>query len=207
MRVFKFLSSEFALKSLHEKRLKISSIHDLNDPFELLPFDLSNKEERRALHRARNVLTADKGLLCFSASWRDPVIWAHYSDKHRGLCLGFEVPDATAKIVTYLPERLPFPVKPLNIGHSETMLFTKFINWEYEKEMRVWAELKDEENGLYFKDFGPDLQLLEVIAGAECEISAATITCALKPLAGINLIKARAGFKEFEIVTDKRGMK
>lgn len=39
MRIYKFLSKEFALKSLRERRLKISLLSQLNDPFEMLPFD------------------------------------------------------------------------------------------------------------------------------------------------------------------------
>jgi hypothetical protein len=52
-------------------------------------------------------------LLCFSADWSHPLIWAHYSDKHRGLCLGFEIPSEVAKAktrsVTYIPAALTFP--------------------------------------------------------------------------------------------------
>jgi len=42
MRAYKFLSAHFGLKSLYEKRLTISTIDDLNDPFELLPYNLSD---------------------------------------------------------------------------------------------------------------------------------------------------------------------
>jgi hypothetical protein len=112
MRVYKLLNAHFGIKSLYEKRLKISLINDLNDPFELLPFDLSNPAHRRAAHETRKSLSQGRGLLCFSAGWRDPVIWAHYSDKHKGICLGFEVPDALIERVDYVPERLPFPELP-----------------------------------------------------------------------------------------------
>ena len=43
MRVYKFLDAHFGLKTLYEQRLKISKIDDLNDPFELLPFDLTDR--------------------------------------------------------------------------------------------------------------------------------------------------------------------
>jgi hypothetical protein len=57
MRVYKFLDAHFGLKTLTEKRLKISTIEDLNDPFELLPFGMTNKIKRDALNRARKELT------------------------------------------------------------------------------------------------------------------------------------------------------
>jgi len=86
MRAYKFLNEHFGLKSLSEKRIKISEIHELNDPFELIPFDLGDRRHRVAMIRMRDQLASDGiGILCFSATWSDPVIWAHYSDKHKGI--------------------------------------------------------------------------------------------------------------------------
>jgi hypothetical protein len=93
MLAYKFLDEHFGLKSLSEKRLKISTLSDLNDPFELLPYEVVDRNLRRVLRGIRDKWMRTHGILCFSADWRDPVIWAHYSDKHRGLCLGFEIPD------------------------------------------------------------------------------------------------------------------
>jgi hypothetical protein len=93
MRAYKFLCLEYGLKSLREKRLKISTVEDLNDPFELLPYEMTNRSQRSAFRKTRKELGSRGGMLCFSADWTDPVIWAHYSDKHRGICWGFEVPE------------------------------------------------------------------------------------------------------------------
>src|SRR5713101_1589714 len=112
MRAYKFLDAHFGLKSLYEKRLKQSRIHELNDPFELTPYVLTDPVLRKAFLTTRDDLSNNRGVLCFSAAWRDPVIWAHYSDKHRGLCLGFEIPDDIGKRTNYIPRRLPFPSKP-----------------------------------------------------------------------------------------------
>jgi hypothetical protein len=108
MQVYKFLDAQFGLKSLSERRIKISILSDLNDPFELLPWELSNRAYRNAARRTRSELATRRGILCFSADWRDPVIWAHYSDKHKGICLGFEISDDVCKKVKYVPRRLPF---------------------------------------------------------------------------------------------------
>src|ERR1700686_4228556 len=157
------MNAQFGLKSLREKRLKISGVADLNDPFELLPFNLANKNHRVALQKSREQIMARRGLLCFSATWRDPVMWAHYSDKHRGICLGFEIPvdKDLCKRVNYIGDRLPFPAS-LTVGVAEAMLFTKYNSWKYEEEIRMWATLEDEENGLYFYDFDETLRLVTV---------------------------------------------
>ena len=205
MRVYKFLDAHFGLKSLSEKRLKISTLPDLNDPFELLPFELSNRVHRDAMRKTLVDMTARYGLLCFSADWRDPVIWAHYSDKHRGLCLGFEIPDDKCKKIDYIPNRLPFPIS-LKQEDGKALLFNKYLNWKYEQEIRMWAALNVQENGFYFAPFGEELKLAKVIAGARCHLPESEIIRALDSMAeDVILIKARAGFREFEIVKDKRG--
>lgn len=205
MRAYKFLDAEFGLKSLRERRLKISTLHDLNDPFELLPYEMSDRNHRSALRETRNQMARNRGILCFSADWRDPVIWAHYSDKHRGLCLGFEIPDEKCSRVRYVVSRLPFPAR-LALADAEKLHSTKYINWKYEQEIRVWAALNESEGGLYFAPFGEMLELVRVIAGARCSLAEDKIVEALGSLAeDIKIVKARAGFKEFEIVKDERG--
>lgn len=207
MRVYKFLNSTFALKSLSEKRLKISTLDDLNDPFELIPYDLSNRTHRIAVQMTRETMSRGHGMLCFSADWRDPVLWAHYADKHRGVCIGFEIRDEVAKKVAYVSERLPFPESP-EMKDSEAMLFTKYANWAYEEEIRVFAELNDQENRLYFREFDETFYPVCVIAGARCELAKSEIEKALGDLAAtVRLVKARAGFGKFEIVEDLRGFR
>jgi len=208
MRAYKFMDVQFGLKSLREKRLKISRVHELNDPFELLPYNLANKNHRQALQKSRKQLAATRGLLCFSATWHDPVMWAHYSDRHRGICLKFKIPGDKdlCERVTYRADRLPFP-EGLTLADAKAMLFTKYSNWEYEQEIRMWAQLKDRENGLYFYDFDETLRLVAVIVGARCTLSRSDLTAALGTSAkGVRLTKARPGFQRFEIVRQRRGL-
>ncbi len=204
MLAYRFLDSQFGLKSLREKRLKVSVLRDLNDPFELLPYEMSDPNRRRALRKTRDEFASRRGILCFSADWRDPVIWAHYGDRHRGLCLGFDIPDDKCRRVEYTSKRLALPARP-ELVDARALLFTKYMNWAYEREIRVCASLNTEENGLYFSYFGDGLRLVKVIAGATCSLSESEITGALEPLTGVPVIKARAGFRAFEIVKDGRG--
>jgi hypothetical protein len=43
MRLYKFLDKHRALTSIRERRLKIARLTGLNDPFEILPFDFSDR--------------------------------------------------------------------------------------------------------------------------------------------------------------------
>ena len=92
MRVYHFLKADHGLHDLRHRRLRISRIIELNDPFEFLGIDLSDRTFRQALEETKRQLSDTKGLLCFSKTWRNPVLWGNYADKHRGLCLpGFPI--------------------------------------------------------------------------------------------------------------------
>jgi hypothetical protein len=202
MRVYKFLCAKFGMKSLKEKRLKISTVDDLNDPFELFAYEQTTKAKRKGFRDARQTWAASRGLICFSADWKDPVMWAHYSDKHKGLCLAFEIPENVVEPITYVDKRLSLS-QDLNLKDANAWLHTKYENWAYEKELRSWINLETPSEGLYFMDFGERLKLMSVIAGARCTLTKGEILDAMVPLKGVELIKARAGFHRFEIVRDK----
>ena len=71
-RAYKFLPEEWARDDIKKQHIKISMFCDLNDPFELIPFDLSNEDQRDALIHTRKELS-DVGLLCFSFKWSNPL--------------------------------------------------------------------------------------------------------------------------------------
>jgi hypothetical protein len=170
MRVYHILPAEHAISNLAFRRIKIARINDLNDPFELLGFDLANPDHHRGLMASKLSLHTTKGLLCFSKSWSNPVLWSHYGDKHRGICLGFDVPDNVGADVHYVTERPP--IKELNLQMGLNWLFTKFRHWEYEEEWRAFVTLDEStaENGLFFYEFDEKIVLREVILGALCSI-------------------------------------
>jgi hypothetical protein len=158
MRVYHFLNQAFGLKDLRERRLKIARIMELNDPFEFLGVDLSDRDFRKAMKATKKELSKTKGILCFSKNWNNPVQWGHYADKHKGLCLGFDVPDHRLSKVDYVEERLAHNGK---IDESLMLKFlaTKFSHWRYEEEYRAFLSLDEEIDGLYYADFSDDLIL------------------------------------------------
>ena len=106
MRLYHFTNEKYGLEDLREKHLKVARISDLNDPTEFLAADLSNEEFSVAMEQMRESLANDHGILCFSENWRSLVQWAHYADKHKGLCLGFDIPDHFPAKVDYVENRL-----------------------------------------------------------------------------------------------------
>lgn len=192
-RVYKFLEKQFALKVLYERRFKVSKLEELNDPFDLMPFDMSVPAILKAMTGVRSELGKKVGLICFSARCTDPVIWAHYSGKHSGMCLGFDVPDPgelgqeRIKLVRYIDTSLQFPPNFRQMdadGQNPVildMLYAKFKHWAYEEEIRLWAFVTDEEDGICYADIdGSVTRLVEVVVGASCSTPRKAIERALE---------------------------
>lgn len=213
MRVFHLSEAQYALSNISLQRIKISRFNDLNDPFELLAGELSDRDFRRAMSSWKNEFHETRGIVCFSKKWVNPVLWSHYADKHRGLCLGFDIPDKYAQVVRYKKTRLPVQFKEgkreqgLKEKYVTDLLCTKFLHWHYEEEIRMFVGLDEGtiEHGLYFLPFSDQLILKEVVVGPLCETPFETIRSLVTHLApDVVVTKARLAFKNFAVVKDQR---
>ncbi len=54
MHAYKFLCRKCGVQSLEEKRLKQSTVNDLNDPFELVPYDITDSTIRKTFLKTRD---------------------------------------------------------------------------------------------------------------------------------------------------------
>lgn len=212
MRVYHLLAAKWAIQDLERRQLKVARFADLNDPFELLAHQLPNREDRRQYNQWRRHASRTFGLLCYSLDWRDPVLWSHYGARHRGICLGFDVPDRLLTRVKYLERRIPFrtmlPHKSDGPEAAGPLFRMKFKGWSYEREWRRVVRLSEarEEGGHFFWPFGKDLALRDVIAGPRCRTSEQRLRRAAGPTAGdVTFIQARAAFRSFGVVVQQRG--
>jgi hypothetical protein len=179
---------------------------ELNDPFEFLGCNLQDRNFRRSLLSTKQELSKDNGLICFSRTWRNPVMWTHYADNYKGICLGFEVKDELLREVNYVPER-PSPPENLDEAFMMSLLYSKFSHWSYEQEMRVYVKLDkgSKINGMYFYEFNNELKLKKIIVGSNSEVSRADVKVALSSYSTkVQSIKARPAFGRFKIVTQMR---
>lgn len=147
VRAYHLMSEHWAVTAIRDSRLKLARFEDMNDPFELLAIDLPTRRDRRDFNALKADIDKTIGVLCFSRSWSNPVLWSHYGDKHRGICSGFDIPDALVKPVTYQGKRLPARIEHDVAQHdTETagyrLLTTKFEHWRYEDEIRVIVKLE-----------------------------------------------------------------
>ena len=211
MRVYHFLRTEFGLMAIRNRRLKASTLNELNDPFEMLGVVLSDKKLRLAMARTKKQLSQTRGLHCFSKNWTNPVLWSHYAASHRGMCLGFDIPDEQLLEVSYISDRLSHDAlfdgcERAREEFMKKLLGTKFSHWKYEDEARLFVSLdeKDRSTGFYYTKFSKDLRLAQVIIGAESKTTRREIADVLGDLAGaVDAFKVRPAFKSFNVVKNR----
>jgi Protein of unknown function (DUF2971) len=176
-RVYKFTSTQYGICNLQNKRLKLSTIDDLNDPFDPFPFDITDPAIRAAVEAVIGHFKRTKAILCFSRNWDNLLLWSHYGASHTGICLGFDIPDGDAGAnydtdVLYQPNLLQIRrQEDVNFDLADRLLRTKHESWSYEQEVRMFVQLNDppDANGIRWIGFGPKLELKEVIIGAQCD--------------------------------------
>lgn len=208
-RVYYMTSAEYAVSNIVFKRLKVARFSKLNDPFELLSLKSSDRGIRKRAIAFRDRFDRQNGVLCFSEDWTDPVLWSHYGDRHRGVCLGFDTRKAKLKPVSYQAKRL---VKKLEQEEfdpdlEQLLLVTKYESWSYEKEQRMLVPLSeaDSEADLHFLSFDGDMELTEVILGPSCGINCARMREMVdERYPGVVTFQARLAWNSFQFVPDEK---
>ena len=206
-RVYHFVPEKFALCNIRKQRLKVATFDKMNDPFELLGVHLGNEKNRREIQKRRGLIVEKWGVLCFAKDWKNPLLWSHYADSHKGICLGFDVPKEVLCTVEYRQHR-SHPLDWKSDDVISSVLWTKFIHWRYEKEQRRFVQLQEchHEGKLYYWPFGKDMKLREIVVGSRCEVGKSKIKDCLGDMRDyVKLIKAREAFKTFRVVTQGRG--
>lgn len=213
MRVYNLSSERYSITNISNRRLKVSTIDDLNDPYELLGLQLYNKDFRKKFRQKRAEFARDFGILCFSKSWHNPVLWSHYGDKHAGVCLGFDVTDSLLTNVRYYPS-LKSMESAIRINDGQIasellreLVFMKFQDWSYEEEARIIVRLDscEKDGPLYFYPFSSDVSLREIIIGPRGTKTPQKFLRLVKPVArGLRILKSRLAFRSYEVIRNKR---
>lgn len=206
MRLYHFTSAKYGLEAIRNRRLKISRINELNDPFEILAPQIADRNTRQVFDLFKGEMSRRFGIICMSDTWKHPLLWGHYGDKHAGICLGFDTADnAMFSKVKYVSKRPTLASLGMIDGKMtepamKSLLRLKFDAWSYEREYRAFAELETDENGLFFGAFEPILTLREVILGVRCDAEFSDVESAVADLTNVRCFKSELAIKKFEIV-------
>lgn len=208
------MSAENALKTLESMQLRVGRINELNDPFEFVP-GLKNVGDHTPEHLIQDTQEAllnyyndNLGIICFSESIEDPVLWSHYANSHKGIALGFdyEMSDNILE-VQYCSDRVTADLdKFLNLPENEQLDFVNSVlsikapSWSYESEYRVLIPLDECElhSGSYFIKI-PENFLYEVILGIRCTVEEKYLKRLFKDNSDVNIKKAKRDILQFKV--------
>jgi len=219
IRLYRYLNAEAALKTIESRSFRVGRIHELNDPFEwrmgitgIIPE--GEMFAQSLLDRFIAEISHGTGILSFSDTLEDAVLWSHYADKHRGVA--FEVdhvikPDQLFKIV-YTNER---PVFNANRLHDQPKALDDYLRplviklikqksqgWSYEREYRVFIDLSscNISRGHYFRPI-PDNYLKRVILGFKCPLETSYVARSLdaRGLSTTDVVRARMCLETYSI--------
>ncbi len=204
-----------ALSNIALGRMKITQFSDANDPFEVLGLHFGEWKTRKLVRAFKAEQNATTGPLCFSGNWTNPVLWSHYADKHRGMCLGFDVKKTEARAVEYqdkrLLEKLDGVSDPSSLPKAlqSRLLKTKSHHWRHEEEFRRFVLLSGavRDRDKLFWLFDDCMKLIEVVLGPESRLDVSetrAMVAAITP--GVSVFRSRLAFQSFRVVVDEKSV-
>jgi hypothetical protein len=163
-----------SLELFINRELWFAKADTLNDPFEAndslsnvlkaifehypLPADMRVKYEESIKGTLHNI-----GICSFSKARKNQLMWSHYADEHKGICIGFKEEYLNKNGVTFhstnieYQDNYPFDDLINRIHYFEkakflnglnsiagdillSILTTKYTSWKYERERRLLVE-------------------------------------------------------------------
>ena len=224
--LYRFLDAAAALKTIESRQFRISRLRDLNDPFEWrFGYKGHHPEDETIFNTWRESVSESqnkvRGIICFSATSKEPVLWSHYADKHTGVA--FEVDcindPKLLKKISYPPERVAIDIPTFaQLQHDEVslkkylgpimeqMIQQKSPSWAYEKEYRFNIEFEKVanlqfSNGHYALPI-PDDFLTRVILGWKCPLEVQYVLKALHTvgLTSTKVVRAKISPDSYEVL-------
>lgn len=221
-RFYHFIKAEYVEDFLRTGRLKVTQLGHSNDYFEFRPgFSCPEVESEW-----KNTISGSEPcVICLSTRMSSPVMWGHYGDKGKGVCLVFDIP-IEKWLNPQFPDlyriygiQLPFGkvqytkkqhiIDKLPPSRSSAMydLVTKLAcmkakDWEYEHEYRVILperELIADHGHLFYK--GLHQYCSAVLLGWECPLTRLYME-RVKTLCGMTnmwILSAQPAKDKFEI--------
>ncbi len=137
-----FIEKPLTKDSILQNKLKFPELNELTLN-QYKNFIIS--EVKPSFVTAIKEITNSHGVTCFSESNNNILMWSHYADSHKGLCLEFDAVHTfferliKVKYEQFLPkiDLLRYFDGELSIEEIKQYYCTKFIDWEYEKEFRL----------------------------------------------------------------------
>lgn len=183
--------------------------------------DEPNNFKEQFFTRAITSLGSKLGIFSLSRRWNSALMWAHYTNSHKGFCIGFDRnsdyfntkgnpldPTFMIQPVEYNENRIKVPVER-GVKINPKVVLTKSKDWKYEEEERIIALLDLANKIIEAKPYNiclfkiPHETISEIIVGAKIEsehFKEISSFCAEKK---IDLYKSSLSVTKFEMVREK----
>lgn len=142
----------------------------------------NDAELRNAVEMSSSLLIkqiAERRIYCLTPFPDSTLMWSHYAANHRGLCLEFDKNNPLIEKARPVRYRKTYPVwTPLSaLNDPLEVVFTKSMDWSYEREFRILASSLDGPLKLY-DNFVllPAGALTSIIVGCESKDYAEVLT-------------------------------
>lgn len=153
MKFYRFQSiNKYSLQNLTNQKNWISDPFGFNDPFEFSFYDdilIDNEKdefrylnpiEKKQAEVFKNKIN-EFGVICYSSDCFNILLWSHYADNHKGMCLVFDVSKNNIHKLHKVNYQNQFPnVNLLDDLNSRDEIIkivtTKSTVWNYENEYR-----------------------------------------------------------------------
>lgn len=211
MQLYYYTKLQYGLASIRDRRIKISLYESLNDPFDFLGVATDTKDQRQDLKTIRDELSAKSGIICLSETWKEPLMWGHYADAHKGVCLGFQVRAGHYAKIDYRAAR----PKLSDFGKNSIFELTdediaqiacrKFNHWSYEREWRRIVDRgpADFVDGNHYLPFDGSMVLKTILFGSRAQISNGQIEKIATANPDVKIAITNPANTAFDIVIDK----
>ncbi|WP_223999047.1 DUF2971 domain-containing protein [Aureimonas sp. SA4125] len=140
------------IRAIEEHYVFCPTYPEMNDAMEGLYDAAYGGNERHQYRRFVESVRHQKlslGIAAFSESWDNELMWAHYADGFRGICIAYDVEslldgleDQTATLarMAYGEQPQTVEVSGRDEGeHARAILSTKSLKWVYEREWRLFV--------------------------------------------------------------------
>lgn len=146
MKIYKYRSSEckYLEALLTTGEFHFSAWNEMNDPMEgfFRYYDQEHTENEM------NQIIDEKSLIkicCFSMDPDDMLLWSHYSNNHKGVCIEVDTDSSVSEGVSFTPVRYKNDIQFLknpdgSLREVKSLLSYKLTPWVYEQEIRAFIQ-------------------------------------------------------------------
>lgn len=205
--LYHYTKAEFLEDILTNRHLKVTIVGHSNDPLETLPsFDIDNikdSDEKIDILKFKSLwrnLVRDSihAAVCMSSSCSSLLMWSHYAEAHKGVCLVFrfknliEATEAHSLFpIRYSKSRIKLKNYVIKTSDTNLLVFEKLmadligvkpLDWSYEHEFRFLIKDSDTleyHDGAFYTNFLSN-NLYGVILGVRCPLSMEQATAICK---------------------------